>query len=92
VAGIFAGMVADKFGAFGSSSPAPCCMPWAWLGMAYAHTPLLFALSAGVLIGRGAGRHHLCRHLWRDRAQRGGRKALLGHGGGGGGRARSASS
>ncbi len=34
----------------------------------------------------GAGGHHLCRDLRRDRPQHSGRKTLLGHGGGGGGR------
>ena len=48
----FAGMVADRFGAAGSSSPARAVCPRA-RPMANATTRWLFVLTAGVLIGMG---------------------------------------
>jgi MFS family permease len=50
-AGIFAGMVADKFGAFRVIIGGSVLYALGLLGMANAPTPLLFALTAGVLIG-----------------------------------------
>ncbi len=51
VAGIFAGMVADKFGAFKVIMLGAVLYALGLLGMAHSPTPLLFTLSAGVLIG-----------------------------------------
>ena len=51
IAGIFAGMVADKFGAFRVIVIGAICYALGLIGMAYAPTPLLFTASAGVLIG-----------------------------------------
>ena len=49
--GIFAGMLADKFGAFRVIIGGSILYALGLLGMAHAPTPLLFALTAGVLIG-----------------------------------------
>ncbi len=49
--GIFAGMVADKFGAFRVILVGALCYSLGLVGMANAPTPGLFLLSAGVLIG-----------------------------------------
>jgi MFS family permease len=49
--GIFAGMVADLFGAFRVIVVGSVLYALGLLGMAYAHTPLQFALGTGVLIG-----------------------------------------
>ena len=51
IAGIFAGMVADRFGAFRVIVVGALFYALGLVGMAYAPTPTLFALSAGVLIG-----------------------------------------
>jgi MFS family permease len=51
LAGIFAGMVADRFGAFRVIIAGSVLYALGLLGMANAPTPLLFALTAGVLIG-----------------------------------------
>ena len=51
VAGIFAGMVADRFGAFRVIIAGSVLYALGLIGMAHAPTPLLFALSAGVLLG-----------------------------------------
>lgn len=51
VAGIFAGMLADRFGAFRVLVGGAVLYALGLLGMAYSPTPLLFALSAGVMIG-----------------------------------------
>jgi MFS family permease len=51
VAGIFAGMLADKFGAFKVIVAGAILYALGLIGMANAPTPLLFALSCGVLIG-----------------------------------------
>jgi predicted MFS family arabinose efflux permease len=51
VAGIFAGMLADKVGAFKVILIGTICYALGLFGMAHAPTPLLFTLSAGVLIG-----------------------------------------
>ena len=51
VTGIFAGMLADKFGAFRVIVVGAFCYALGLVGMAYATTPLLFSLTAGVLIG-----------------------------------------
>jgi len=50
-AGIFAGMLADKFGAFRVIIGGAILYALGLFGMAHAPTPLLFALTAGVLIG-----------------------------------------
>jgi MFS family permease len=50
-AGIFAGMVADKFGAFRVIVVGAVCYALGLVGMAHAPTPLLFTASAGILIG-----------------------------------------
>lgn len=50
-AGIFAGMLADKFGAFKVIIAGALLYALGLLGMAHASTPLLFALTCGVLIG-----------------------------------------
>ena len=51
VAGIFAGMVADRFGAFRVIIAGALFYAAGLFGMAHAATPLTFALSTGVLIG-----------------------------------------
>jgi MFS family permease len=51
VFGIFAGMVADKFGAFRVIVGGAVLYALGLVGMALSPTPLLFALTAGVLIG-----------------------------------------
>jgi MFS family permease len=50
-AGIFAGMVADKFGAFRVIVVGAIFYALGLVGMAHAPTPLLFTASAGVLTG-----------------------------------------
>lgn len=50
-AGIFAGMAADRFGAFRVILAGACVYALGLVGMAQATTPLLFTLSSGVLIG-----------------------------------------
>ncbi|MFM1906491.1 MAG: hypothetical protein RLZZ591_168 [Pseudomonadota bacterium] len=49
--GIFAGMVADRFGAFRVILVGSVLYAMGLIGMAFAATPTLFAMSAGVLIG-----------------------------------------
>ena len=49
--GIFAGMVADKFGAFRVIVVGAILYALGLVGMAYASTPLLLSLSAGILLG-----------------------------------------
>ncbi len=51
ITGIFAGMVADRFGAFRVIIAGAVLYALGLVGMAHAPTPLLFTLSAGVLIG-----------------------------------------
>jgi MFS family permease len=51
VAGIFAGMLADRFGAFKVIIGGAVLYALGLIGMANAPTPLMFALSCGVLIG-----------------------------------------
>jgi predicted MFS family arabinose efflux permease len=51
VAGIFAGMAADRLGAFRVVVVGAVLYALGLAGMAYAQTPTLFMLSAGVLIG-----------------------------------------
>jgi predicted MFS family arabinose efflux permease len=51
VTGIFAGMVADKFGAFRVIILGAICYALGLIGMAHASTPLLLTLSTGILIG-----------------------------------------
>ena len=51
VTGIFAGMLADKFGAFRVILVGALFYALGLVGMAYATTPLMFSLTAGVLIG-----------------------------------------
>jgi predicted MFS family arabinose efflux permease len=51
VFGIFAGMAADRFGAFRVLIAGAACYALGLAGMATAPTPLLFTLVAGVLIG-----------------------------------------
>ncbi len=51
VAGVFAGMVADRFGALRVIVAGAFVYGLGLVGMAYAPTPLLFAASSGVLIG-----------------------------------------
>jgi predicted MFS family arabinose efflux permease len=51
ISGIFAGMVADRFGAFRVIIAGSVCYALGLYGMAHADTPLLFMLSTGVLIG-----------------------------------------
>jgi MFS family permease len=50
-AGIFAGMLADRYGAFKVIVGGAILYALGLIGMAHAPTPLLFALSCGVLIG-----------------------------------------
>lgn len=50
-AGIFAGMLADKFGAFKVILGGAILYALGLMGMAHAPTPLMFALTCGVLIG-----------------------------------------
>lgn len=49
--GIFAGMAADRFGAFRVILVGAVLYALGLIGMAHADTPLLFSLSSGVLIG-----------------------------------------
>lgn len=51
VFGVFAGMLADKLGAFRVIVIGAICYALGLIGMALSPTPLLFALTAGVLIG-----------------------------------------
>ncbi|RYF77492.1 MAG: MFS transporter [Comamonadaceae bacterium] len=51
VFGVFAGMVADKLGAFRVLVACAVLYALGLIGMAVSSTPLLFALTAGVLIG-----------------------------------------
>lgn len=51
VIGVFAGMLADKLGAFRVLVIGAVCYALGLVGMALSPTPLLFALTAGVLIG-----------------------------------------
>ncbi|MDD5031249.1 MAG: MFS transporter [Rhodoferax sp.] len=51
VAGIFAGMLADRFGAFRVIVGGALLYALGLLGMAYATSTLVFALTTGVLIG-----------------------------------------
>ena len=51
VSGIFAGMVADRFGAFRVIVVGSLLYALGLVGMSLANTPLLFTLSTGVLIG-----------------------------------------
>jgi len=51
LAGIFAGMLADRFGAFRVIVAGALLYALGLLGMAYASTAQLFALTTGVLIG-----------------------------------------
>ena len=51
VFGIFAGMLADRFGAFRVLLAGSGFYAAGLAGMAYAPTPLLFAFTAGILIG-----------------------------------------
>ncbi len=51
VTGVFAGMLADRFGAFRVIVVGSLLYALGLVGMAHADTPLLFTLSTGVLIG-----------------------------------------
>ncbi|MDO8769058.1 MAG: MFS transporter [Burkholderiaceae bacterium] len=51
VTGIFAGMLADRFGAFKVIMTGALLYALGLMGMAQADTPLLFATTAGILIG-----------------------------------------
>ena len=51
ISGIFAGMVADRFGAFKVIIVGAILYALGLVGMAHSPTPLLFSMSAGVLIG-----------------------------------------
>jgi len=51
VTGIFAGMLADRFGAFRVIMGGSILYAVGLIGMAYATTALLFSLSTGILIG-----------------------------------------
>ena len=51
ITGIFAGMAADRFGAFRVIIVGATLYALGLVGMAHASTPLLFTLSTGVLIG-----------------------------------------
>lgn len=51
ISGIFAGMAADRFGAFKVILAGSVFYALGLIGMAHAPTPLLFTLSAGVMIG-----------------------------------------
>ena len=51
ISGIFAGMLADRFGAFRVILMGTVAYCLGLIGMAYADSSLLFALSTGVLIG-----------------------------------------
>ena len=51
VSGVFAGMLADRFGAFKVIAIGSVLYALGLAGMAYANTPLLFGLSTGMLIG-----------------------------------------
>jgi MFS family permease len=50
-AGIFSGMLADRFGAFRVIMTCSVLYAMGLVGMAYSETPALFTASAGVLIG-----------------------------------------
>jgi MFS family permease len=51
ISGIFAGMVADRFGAFRVIIVGALFYSLGLIGMAHSPTPLLFTVSAGVLVG-----------------------------------------
>jgi MFS family permease len=51
ISGIFAGMVADRFGAFKVIVVGAILYALGLVGMAHSPTPFLFSMSAGILIG-----------------------------------------
>src|SRR5699024_6160068 len=51
IVGIFVGMLADRYGAFKVILPGALCYALGLLGMAYTTTPLMFVLTAGVVLG-----------------------------------------
>lgn len=51
ISGVFAGMVADRFGAFRVIVGGAILYTLGLMGMGYANTPLLFGLATGLLIG-----------------------------------------
>lgn len=51
LSGIFAGMVADRFGAFRVIIAGAMLYALGLVGMAHASTPFMFSISAGVLLG-----------------------------------------
>ncbi|MBU0588667.1 MAG: MFS transporter [Gammaproteobacteria bacterium] len=51
LSGIFAGMVADRFGAFRVIIAGAILYALGLVGMAHASTPFMFSISAGVLLG-----------------------------------------
>ena len=51
VAGIFAGMLADRYGAFRVIVPGALFYALGLLGMAYSTTPLMFILTSGIILG-----------------------------------------
>lgn len=51
LSGIFAGIAADRFGAFRVIVVGALLYALGLIGMAYANTPLLFGLATGILIG-----------------------------------------
>jgi len=55
VSGIFAGMVADRFGAFRVIFVCGLLYALGLVGMAYADTPLMFNLTCGVMLGVAQG-------------------------------------
>ena len=67
VIGVFAGMLADKLGAFRVLVAGALLYALGLAGMALAPTPLTFALTRRRADRRGPGRHHLRRDLRRDR-------------------------
>ena len=58
--GIFAGMLADRFGAFRVLVAGALLYALGLAGMAYPTNPLVFALTAGVLIGGSDPRKDGC--------------------------------
>ena len=66
--GIFAGMAADRFGAFRVLIGGALLYGLGLTGMALTTTPMTFALDHRRADRRRAGRHHLRRDLRRDRA------------------------
>jgi len=80
IAGIFAGMVADRFGAYRVLVVGAVLYGLGLMGMANAQTPLMLSLVSGSAHWYRPSGDNLRCGLWRDWAQRASGAAILGHG------------